>query len=107
MLCPLELKSCRTLWLVDVVHAGVPTGLLGRSPFFWSLGTLVQEKLPAEVGGGVGVSRIGRQCLELCCLLKLVYAEVQEREMATSSVFIHVEGSSCVLPLGNHPQKSE
>lgn len=28
MVFPLDLKFCRTLWLIDVVHAGVCAGLL-------------------------------------------------------------------------------
>lgn len=41
MLFPLELKLCRTLWLVDVVHVGVCVGLLGEGVSALDLSTLV------------------------------------------------------------------
>ena len=40
ILFPLELKLCRTLWSVRVMHAGVCAGLLGEGPKHLKLGQL-------------------------------------------------------------------
>ena len=44
--------------------------------------------------------------LVLCCLLKLVYAKGQGREMAPASYFVPGEGSLCLLlSQGSTPKK--
>ena len=64
MLLPLELKPCRTLWSVDVVHAGFFAGFLGKG-LTTSLGLrhiCLRKEVQAECKGmGLGVSRLGSQ----------------------------------------------
>ena len=63
---------------------GVCAGLLRQGPVALVLRHTYQRKAaPAECKGtGLGVSSLGRQYWQLCCLLKLVYAEGWGREMA-------------------------
>lgn len=63
MLFPLELKLCRTLWLV-VVCVGICAGLLGEGPSVLVIRhTCLRKATPAEGGRvGSGVSRLGSQC---------------------------------------------
>ena len=55
---------------------------------------------------GLG-KQVRQPVLVLCCLLKLVYAKQQGREMVPASSFVPGEGSLCLLFLGKHSQKTE
>lgn len=63
MALPLELKPCRTLQLVDMVHVGVSADLLRKGPAVLVFRhTYPRKAAPAEcrgVGMGLGVSRLG------------------------------------------------
>lgn len=72
MLLPLQLKPCRTLWLVDLVRWRFLLDFCGRSLLHLLLGTLAGVKtVPAERGGGqggwagLGISSLGSQ--SWCC----------------------------------------
>ena len=64
MLLPLELKPCRTLWLVDMVQVGICAGFLRKGSTALGLRhTCPRKAAPKELRGvGVGVSRLGSQC---------------------------------------------
>lgn len=74
MLFLLELKLCRTLWSIDMLHVGVCAGFLGEWPVvlvFWY--TCLRKAVPAEC------SRSGTWCkwfrlplLVLCGLLRFM-----------------------------------
>ena len=64
MLFPLELKLCRTLWSIHMVHVGVCAGLLGDGPVALGLMHLAQEKQYKQSTGccgELGVDRLGSQ----------------------------------------------
>ena len=62
MLLPLELKLCRTVWSVDVVHVGVCSGLGGELTRL-----IVRHTCPRKQNQrsaeemGLGVSNLGSQ----------------------------------------------
>ena len=67
MLFPLELKLYRTLWSVDMVHAGVCAGFLDKRLTALALRLTCLQKAVAEEcrGAGLGVMRLGSQ--DWCC----------------------------------------
>lgn len=64
ILFPPELKICRSLWIVDVVHMGVCAGLLWEEPTELFIRQVCLTKA-GHKGIGLGVNRLGSQCW--CC----------------------------------------
>ena len=112
MLLPLELKPCRTLWLVDLVCWEFLLDFWDRSLLCWSLGTLVGVKqYQQSVGegrrmGGIWYKQFRQPVLVLCYLLKLVHADGWGREMAPVSI-LSSEGEFVLAALGKHSRKSK
>ena len=89
MLFPPALKLFQTLWSVDVVHMVVCAGFWGKGPLCLFSDTVGREKLYSEEErGGAWCKQVRQPALAPHCLLKLVYAEGQGREVepAHSSV---------------------
>ena len=97
-------------------------GLLEEGLVFWGRGwssgggahstgsqqNLSKESITSRPQWGRACCKLfGQPVLVLSCLLKLVYAERQGREMAPASFFVPGEESSCLLLSGKPFQKSE
>ena len=62
------MKPCRTLWLVDVVCAGVFADLLGKGLLRWSF-NLSEKNSTSRAQGRTWCKQVKQPVLVLCCLL--------------------------------------
>ena len=76
MLFPLELKLCRTLWLIDVVYEWDCASLLGEDPAVLVFRHICPKIITSSVlGFEVWCKQFRQPVLTLCYLLRLVYPE--------------------------------
>lgn len=109
ILFPLELKFCKTVWPVDMVCAEDPCWSSGGGAHCaFSQAHLVEKKSTYRVQRSEAwCKQFKPPMLELYCLQKLVYAEVQWREMVSAPSLISQEGVCAYCCLTKPSQKSE